>query len=249
VLRDKVALVTAGSKKLGKAIATALAGRGAQVAVNYRDSGNEAGALVADLKRHHGGSHLAVPGDVSERAQVEAMVATVEQSLGPVQIMVNNAGPFSRTPFLDMEVEEWDRIIDSNLKAVYLCTRTVAHGMRDAGWGRVVNISAVSAFVRNRSVYGLAKLAINNLTEELALELGPSITVNSLAPGQIEESLAEMAGFDPTWAKQVVDATPLGRLVTRSEIGELVATICTPVFDMITGVVIPVDGGLRLTRF
>jgi len=153
------------------------------------------------------------------------------------------------TPFMDMDEDEWDRVWDGNAKATYLATRSVVVGMQASGWGRIVNISAVSAFVRNRSIYGLAKAAVGILTEELALELAPEITVNAVAPGQILESLEDLGEFAADWAEAVTARTPAGRLATRAEVAEIVYLLCTPAFDLVTGSVIPVDGGLRLPRF
>lgn len=110
-------------------------------------------------------------------------------------------------------------------------------------------MSAVSARVRNRGAYGFAKAAVEVLTEELALELAPYATVNAVAPGQIAESLDELASYDAQWSQAVLDATPRGRLVTREELAEAVALICTPVFASMTGTTLRFDGGLSLNRF
>lgn len=248
-LDGRNAVVTGGAKHLGVAIVESFAERGANVAINYRNSREEAEALAERLTASHGGTHIAVKGDVTDPDEVSRMVQTVESQLGPVGVLVNNAGPFSKTPFTQMEEAEWDEVLDSNLKAAYLCASAVAPAMKREGWGRIVNISAVSAFVRNRSIYGLSKASLHTLTESLALELAPEVTVNAIAPGQILESLQEMSGIDPNWAESVVARTPLGRLVTRREIAETVAELCTERFDMVTGAVLPVDGGLRLPRF
>jgi NAD(P)-dependent dehydrogenase (short-subunit alcohol dehydrogenase family) len=121
--------------------------------------------------------------------------------------------------------------------------------MRAAGWGRIVNISAVSYALRNHSIYGLAKDALIFLTEELAIELGPEITVNAVAPGQIVESAKDIEEFDPTFVSRAIEATPAGRLVTRREVADVVVALCGPTFAMVTGTTIPVDGGFRLQRF
>jgi NAD(P)-dependent dehydrogenase (short-subunit alcohol dehydrogenase family) len=121
--------------------------------------------------------------------------------------------------------------------------------MRDRGWGRIVNVSAGSAYLRNHSVYGLAKNGVIFLTEELALELGPAVTVNAVAPGQIEESAADIGEIDPTFVERAVRHTPARRLVTRPEVAAIVALMCSPAFDMVTGVTLPVDGGWRFNRF
>src|SRR5207302_4999838 len=112
-------------------------------------------------------------------------------------------------------------------QACYVASQCVASGMRRRGWGRIVNISAGSAYVRNHSIYGLSKEAIIFLTEELALELGPEVTVNAVAPGQIAESADDIAEFDPTFVERAVRHTPAGRLVTRAEVAAIVAMLCS----------------------
>jgi len=246
-MRGKRALITGASRNLGVVIAERFAASGMLVAVNYQSSRRTAEALVSTLP---GGPHAAVGGDVTDPVAIEGMVAAAVEGLGgPIEVLVNNAGPYGMTPFTEMDEEEWHRVWDGNVRASYLAVRSVAPGMRAAGWGRVINLSAVSAWVRNRSIYGLAKAAIGVLTEELALELAPEVTVNAVAPGQILESLGDLGEFSGTWAKEVTAGTPMGRLVTRSELAEIVYLLCTPAFDMVTGTVVPVDGGLRLPRF
>lgn len=249
-LAGKRALVTAGSRNLGVAVATRLARAGMSVGVNYHTSREAAEDLVARLQRETGGNHVAIAADVTRPDEIRSMVADASGRLGgPIDILVNNAGPFGVTPFAQLTTEEWDRVWDANVKATYLAVQAVVPGMRAAGWGRVVNLSAVSAYVRNRGMYTLAKSAVNTLTEQLALELAPEITVNALAPGQIQESLDDLREFVPEWADRVVRMTPAGRLVRREELAEIVYLLCTPAFDLVTGLTIPVDGGLRLPRF
>lgn len=242
-------LVTAGARHLGARIVEAFAAGGANIAVNYRGSREQAEALALEMTTRHGGRHIAVQADVSGSAEVARMIDEIESELGGVDVLVNNAGPFSKTPFIEMGEEEWDQVLDSNLKASYLCAAAVAPGMRARGWGRIINISAVSAYVRNRSIYGLSKAAVHTLTESLAIELGPEVTVNAVAPGQIAESLEEMSGIDPGWAEEVASRTPLRRLVTREEVAEMIVAVCGEQFDTVTGHVLPMDGGLRLPRF
>ena len=242
-------LVTAGAKHLGAAIVEAFAKRGANSAINYRNSRQEAVALAEQLRARYGGNHIVLQADVAKKEDVTRMINEAESRLGSVDVLVNNAGPFSKTPFTEMAENEWDEVLDSNLKAAYLCAAAAAPAMRRRGWGRIVNVSAVSAFVRNRSIYGLSKAAMHTLTESLALELAPEVTVNAIAPGQILESLQEMSGIDQSWAESVTARTPLGRLVTRQEVADIVVELCAETFDMVTGVVVPIDGGLRIPRF
>ena len=248
-LSGRRALVTAGSRNLGSDIAAALADAGADVAITYLSAQDEAESVVAAMARA-GGTHAAVPMDAADSESVREGVGEARERLGgPIDILVNNAGPYVSTPFVDLPEEEWDRVWDANVKAAYVAAQEVAGGMRQAGWGRVVNVSAVSAFVRNRSIYSLAKNAVITLTETLALELAPDVTVNGVAPGQIAESVPDLRAFDPEWADHVLAATPLQRLVSRGEVARIVALLCSDAFAGVTGAIIPVDGGLRINRF
>ena len=248
-LEGKTALVTGSSRNLGAAIARELAARGARMVVAYHRSLPEAEALVADLKSVSGVDHLLIGGDVATGAGARALAEEALKEAGRIDVLVNNTGPFSMDPFATLAEEEWDRILDANLKAAYLCSQVLVPGMRQAGWGRIVNISAGSAHIRNHSIYTLAKAALVTLTEELALELGPEITVNAVTPGQIAESAADIAEFDPTFVERSIEWTPLKRLVTRPEVATIVAELCGPNFAMVTGATIPIDGGWRLSRF
>ena len=242
-------MVTGASRNLGAAIAQSLAAHGANVAVNYHASAQAATQLVEQLRTETGLQHVAVPGDVSKPAGVREMVAKAVEELGGVDVLVNNAGPFSMTPYSQLPEEEWDRIWDVNVKAAYMTSRLVAPGMRERGWGRIVNVSAASAYLRNHSVYGLAKDALIFLTEELAVELGPEVTVNAVAPGQIAESAEDIAELDATFVERALSSTPAGRLVRRSEVAEVICELCGPKFEMLTGATLPLDGGWRFHRF
>lgn len=248
-LDGKTALVTGSSRNLGAAMARELAARGARLVVTYHRSRPAAEALVAEMRNVTGVDHLLVGGDVATGAGARALAEEAVSEAGRIDVLVNNTGPFSMDPFAKLVEEEWDRILDANLKAAYVCSQVVVPGMRQAGWGRIVNVSAGSAYIRNHSIYTLAKTALVTLTEELALELGPEITVNAIAPGQISESAADIAEFDPTFVERSIQWTPLKRLVTRPEVATIVAELCGPRFAMVTGVTIPIDGGWRLSRF
>jgi NAD(P)-dependent dehydrogenase (short-subunit alcohol dehydrogenase family) len=249
-LAGKTALVTGASRNLGAVIAERLAHHGAAVAVNYHTSAETALELVERLKSETGREHAAIQADVRHAAEVRSLVETAAETLGGrVDVLVNNAGPFSMTPYAELPESDWDHIWDANVKAAYLASQCVAPEMKRAGWGRIVNISAASHALRNHSIYGLAKDALIFLTEELAVELGPEVTVNAVAPGQIIESAADIAEFDPTFVDRSIEATPAGRLVTRREVAGVVAALCSPAFAVVTGATIPVDGGFRLRCF
>jgi NAD(P)-dependent dehydrogenase (short-subunit alcohol dehydrogenase family) len=249
-LEDKTALVTGSSRNLGAVIAERLAQHGAAVAVNYHASAEAAEGLVQRLQNEAGGKHVAIQADITQSAEIRRLVETAAEALGGrVDVLVNNAGPFSMTPYSELPESDWDHIWDANVKAAYLASQCVASGMMSAGWGRIVNISAASYVLRNHSIYGLAKDALIFLTEELAVELGPAVTVNAVAPGQIIESAADIAEFDPTFVDRAIEATPAGRLVTRRDVADIVAALCSPTFAVVTGATIPVDGGFRLRSF
>jgi NAD(P)-dependent dehydrogenase (short-subunit alcohol dehydrogenase family) len=249
-LTGRTALVTGSSRNLGAAIARRLSAAGARIAVNYRSDATAAEEVVAGLEPAPDGAHVAVRADLASAAGVGALVEEAAARLGGrIDVLVNNAGPFAMTPFPELPEPEWDAIWDVNVKAAYLASRAVAPGMRAAGWGRIVMMSAGSAYLRNHSIYGLAKDALRFLAEELAVELAPEVTVNAVAPGQIAESAADIGELDPTFVERAIAATPAGRLVSRAEVAAVVALLCRPELAMVTGVTVPVDGGWRLPRF
>jgi len=244
-LEGHTALVTASSRNLGASIARALAGAGSDVVVTFHHSREPAEALIAALPE---GNHAVVHGDTSNDDGIRAMIdAAVDAVPGTIDILVNNSGPFTMEPFADLEPAEWDRIWTANVKAAFLTCKKLVPAM--GGWGRVVNISAGSAYLRNHSIYTLAKDAMITFTELLAVEVAPQVTVNCVAPGQIAESADDIVEFDPSFVERAIETTPLGRLVTRDEVADIVAELCGPRFDAVTGVTIPIDGGWRLRTF
>lgn len=248
-LEGKTALVTGASMNLGAVTGRTLAEQGATVAINYLSHEAEPVQVLESL-RPHGQPSFAVPGDLGQGAEVKSVVDQALQHLGGrIDILVNNAGPFNGQPFVDLPEGEWDRIMNVNVKATYLAAQGVVPGMRQSGWGRIINMAAGSAFIRNHGIYGLAKGAVILFTEALALELGPEITVNAIAPGQIAESAPDISAIDPTFVERAIAHSPSGRLVTRPEVARLIAWLCCPPADQITGLTIPIDGGWRFNRF
>jgi len=244
-LGGHTALVTASSRNLGASIVRALAKAGANVVVTYHQSRDTAERLIAELPE---GGHAAVQGDTTHEDGIRAMVdAAVAATPGPIDLLINNSGPFAIDRFVDLDPAEWDRIWTANLKAAYLTSRLLLPAMK--GWGRIVNVSAGSAYLRNHSIYTLVKDSLITFTEALAVEVAPDVNVNCVAPGQIAESAEDMAEFDPSFVDRATNATPLGRLVTRDEVAGIVAELCGPRFDVVTGVTIPIDGGWRLATF
>jgi NAD(P)-dependent dehydrogenase (short-subunit alcohol dehydrogenase family) len=219
-LDGHVALVTGAARNLPAVAAREFAAAGAAVAINDVTNADQAQSVAAAI-RQAGGRAEVFLADVSRWDQSEDLIKRVSESLGPVDILVNGAGPFAMEPFKSLAEADWNRIMDANLKATYMLSQLAAQGMSEKGWGRIVNVSAGSADLRNHSIYGLAKSAIRFLTESLALELGPAITVNAISPGQIAESADDIAEFDPTFVERAIQWTPTGRLVTRPEVARM----------------------------
>ena len=245
VLAGKVALVTGSSSGAGAAIALELARHGAKVAVHCRAAMEDAQAVVGRIVEA-GGTAAAFEGDLAEVDASAALAREVERALGAISVLVNNAGPFADAPFSTLKPSAWDRVMSVNLRAPYLLAQQVAPGMARLGWGRIVNLGATSGFVRSHSVYGLAKAALLHLTESLALELAPAITVNAVVPSQIASARTDTM---PVYKAAAIEGTPLGRLVTEQEIARMVALVCSADFDFVTGRAIVMDGGRTLPRF
>jgi NAD(P)-dependent dehydrogenase (short-subunit alcohol dehydrogenase family) len=244
-LAGKVALVTGSSSGSGVDIARTLAARGARVAVHYRNGRAEADAVVRSIADTGGEAH-AFQADVAQSADVRRLAREVAERLGPVSVLVNNAGPYGDTPLRRLTEADWDYVVDANVKSVFLASQLVAPGMDTLGWGRIVNIGATSAYVRTHSVYGIAKAALLHLTETLAIELAPAITVNAVVPSQIASPRTDKM---PVYKAAAIAGTPLKRLVTQREIADMVALVCSPAFDFVTGRAIILDGGRSLPAF
>jgi NAD(P)-dependent dehydrogenase (short-subunit alcohol dehydrogenase family) len=215
------------------------------VAVHYR-SDRGAALEVAGRIRHEGGDAQVFGADLSRTAEIECLVDGIRRDLGPPAIVVNNAGPFNDTPFRRLAEADWDYVMNANLRAVYTIVRRVADDMQTAGWGRIVNVGATSGLVRTHGVYGLAKAALLHLTQSLALELAPAVTVNAVVPSQIASARTDTLG---AYKAAAIASTPLGRLVTQEEIARMVVRMCSHDFDFVTGQVVVMDGGRAIPRF
>ena len=243
-LENKRALVTGASKGVGKGIALELARQGARVAVNYHSDAAGAEATVQEIAAA-GGRAFAVRADVGRKQDVDEMFDRTLAEFGGLDILVNNAGIQTWKPLLELTEEEWDRVLDVNLKGCFLCTQRAARAMKDAGGGSIVNIgSGCNKWpFPNLVNYTASKGGIEQFTKVAAVELGPyRIRVNCVAPGaiEIERTKQEAGDYAGTWSK----LTPMRRIGLPSDVAVAVAFLCEDRAEFITGQTIWVDGGL-----
>ena len=244
-LKDKVCLVTGASRTLGAEIARRMAHSGAHVAVNYHRSQDAALALCRELNEL-GVKTLPVQADVSRPDDVERLVTQTGEQLGPIDILVNNVGPYVDTPFLDLTLADFDRVVAGNIRTTFMLSQIIGRRMKERGRGHIINIAATDMFHRSHSVYGLSKSGVVYLTEALALELAPKVRINAIAPDLIADN--EDMSPDDAFVKQAIAGTPLKKLVTRAEIAEMTCLLCTPAFNSVTGQTIVMDGGRSIPR-
>ena len=245
-MTDRIALVTGGSRGIGRAIATTLAGKGMKVAVNYATSASAAGEVVSDIESA-GGEAILVGADVSDAEAVGAMFERVEEQLGPVTVLVNNAGITRDNLLLRMTAEDFDQVIATNLRSAFLCTKAAMRGMLKAKWGRVISMASVAGISGNpgQANYAASKAGIIGMSKSIAKEVGArGITVNVIAPGFISTDMT--ASLDERAKSGALDAITLGRFGAVDEIAATVAFLASEDAAYITGQVISVDGGISL---
>jgi 3-oxoacyl-[acyl-carrier protein] reductase len=242
----RVALVTGGSRGIGKAIALELASGGFCVVVNFR-SGEEQAQEVVEQIRSQGGEAVALRADVSSADEVEELARRVGEIFGPVNVLVNNAGITRDNLLLRMKDEDWDQVLNTNLKSAFFCSRAFLKDMIKARWGRIVNISSVVGVIGNpgQSNYAASKAGLMGLTRSLAKEVASrNITVNTVAPGYIE---TEMTSTLSSKVKEaMLAAIPLGRFGCPEEVAKLVAFLVSSNGGYITGQTLVIDGGMTI---
>lgn len=243
-LEDKVALVTGASKGVGKGIALELARQGCTVFVNYNSDREGAEATVAEIGKIGRKAH-AVQANVGSSSDVTRMFDEVFAKTQKLDILVNNAGVQTWKALLDLTEEDWDRVLDTNLKGTFLCTQRAARHMKDTGGGAIVNIGSGCNKVAFPHLvdYTASKGGIEQFTKVAAVELGKyRIRVNCVAPGavEIERTMQEAGDYAGTWAA----VTPMGRVGQPGDIGNAVAFLCADASEFISGQTIWVDGAL-----
>ena len=242
----RVALVTGGGRGIGRAVAVRLGKEGADVAISYL-SNDATAEEAAEEVREAGGRCEIFKGDVASPEDVEAMFKGVAEALGPVGILVNNAGVTRDNLMMRMKEEEFDDVLRTNLKGTYLCTRAALRPMIRARWGRIINVSSVVGIVGNagQANYAASKAGIIGFTKSVAREVAQrGITANVVAPGYVE---TELTGSLPDKVKdQIRGQVPAGRFGEAEEVAEVVAFLAGEGAGYVTGQTVAVDGGMTM---
>jgi NAD(P)-dependent dehydrogenase (short-subunit alcohol dehydrogenase family) len=238
-LQGKVAFVTGGAKRVGKAVALALAGKGCHVAICYRTSKTQARDTVSEIQ-NFGVKAIGVKGDLSKASDIRRMVKEIESRLGPVDILVNNASIFEKTPWPEVQEKAWDRHMVINLKAPFLLSRELAPGMVRRGRGKIVNLadSAVERPFKNYLPYLVSKAGLICMTKALAKELAPAVQVNAVTPGPVLLPV----DMSESERQNIIRSTPLRRIGSPQDVAAAVLFLVEGT-DFATGTVLGLDGG------
>ena len=244
-VKDRVVIVTGAARGLGRDYARMFAAEGAAVVLADLDGSSVTGAAEAISADVADARVTAVATDVTDPAQTEAMAAAALATFGRIDVLINNAGiwgDLEPAPAVDTSPDYWDLVMAVNLRGPLLCTQAVVGPMREAGWGRIINISSMGAYMP-AGVYGVSKLGLNQLTFALATELGPSgITVNAVAPGPIDNE-ATRTQVPPKGIQKMIDGTAVKRMGTATDLFGMIRFLATEEAGWITGQTLGVNGG------
>ena len=244
-LLNKAAIVTGSSSGNGKAIALRFAEEGANVVVNYLTHEEEAKKVAKEIE-NLGSKAIVVRADVSKASDVDRLVKAAVDAFGKVDILVNNAGILLEKPILETTEEDWDRVIDVNLKGTFLCTKRVVSEMFKQGKGKIINISSIDAVVGepNMSAYCASKGGVSSLTRELAIELAPKkININAIGPGQIDTPMVAEWLKDPKVKQSLIERTPFRRIGKPEDVAAAAVFLALDETEFINGITLFVDGG------
>ena len=256
-LENRGAVITGGGRGIGQAIVSSLAGAGAEVVVSARSADQI--ESVAEVLTEAGCNAHAVVCDVTDPEQVDNLVRRSQELVGPVQILINNAGVASSAPLKDITLAEWNRLLTVNATGPFLCTQAFMPGMLESGWGRVVTVASVAGKVGAPYVaaYAASKHAVVGFTRAVAAEVAArGVTVNAICPGYVdtpmtEQSIVNITGKTGMSAEQALQhlrsASPQNRLIEPAEVAHLVTSLCYPAAGGITGQAIVLDGGMVQT--
>lgn len=238
LLKDKVAIITGGGSGIGEAIVRKFVQEGASIAIFDKNID-----FAEEVTEESGIKHRAFEVDVSCKDSIEKAVSEVANIYGKIDILVNNAGIFKDSKLINMKENNWDLVMDVNLKGTFLCIQAVAPIMTEQKYGKIVNVSSV-AYKGNygQSNYSASKAAINALTTVSAMELAPYITVNSFAPGPTETPL--FASMDEKGKERLIRKIPLARVASSEEQANVALFLASDMSSYITGVILDVDGGI-----
>ena len=245
-LAGRVALVTGSSRGIGRATALRLASLGADVVVNYRNDEQGATETKADIEALDRRC-AAIQADVSNEEDVTRLFREAESQIGPVTILVNNAGTTRDRLILQMKRDEFEGLLQTNLISAFLCTRAALKAMMRARWGRVVNVSSISGLMGQvgQANYAASKAGLIALTKSTARELASrNVTANAVAPGYVPTELTSTVSEE--FRNYYMEITPLKRFGTPEEVAATIAFLCTPEAGYITGQTIAVDGGISM---
>jgi NAD(P)-dependent dehydrogenase (short-subunit alcohol dehydrogenase family) len=250
-LKDKKAIVTGGSRGIGKAICIDLAKEGADVLINYHSNKEEANKTLDAVKKYSKNSFI-FKADVSNESEVKKMVGSFIKKFRRVDILVNNAGIEIKSPLLELKTEDWNKVIGTNLNGCIYCSKYAALDMVKNKSGNIINISSIhDVFTyKNDAPYDISKAAIKMLTKSLALELSEyGITVNTVSPGAISTDMVAEAlkGVSKKEKKRIINSIPLRRIGKAEEIAKVVSFLCSDGASYIDGTTIYVDGGFTVT--
>jgi 3-oxoacyl-[acyl-carrier protein] reductase len=245
-LTGKIALVTGSSQGIGRATAERLAQSGADIVINYRNNADAASQVKANIKEM-GRRCITVQADASLEDDVSRLFSEANEALGPVTILVNNAGTTRDKLILQMSLADFEYVVDTNLRSAFLCTKAALRGMMKVRWGRIVNISSPAGLLGapGQANYSASKAAIIALTLTTAREMASrNITANAIAPGFIPTVLTST--LTDQQRQYMLDNTPMGRFGTPEEIAAAINFLCSPEAAYITGQTLCVDGGMAM---